>query len=74
MISDKIHLDFFSSLDMMEQLLILEAFSAILVEEDMEGLAFYFDVSENYTKELKEKVSKYLTDLRELWNDSGKLV
>ena len=74
MVSDKIHSDFFSSLDMMEQLLILEAFSAILVDEDMEGLAFYFDVSENYTKELKEKVSKYLTDLRELWNDPEKLV
>jgi len=74
MVSDKIHSDFFSSLDMMEQLLILEAFSAILVDEDMEGLAFYFDVSEKLTKELKEKVSKYLSDLRELWNDPSKLV
>lgn len=73
MINDKIHSEFFSSLDILEQLILLDSFSQESVYR-LNLLAEYFDVNEDILVELQKKVKTYLNEIDEIFNQDGIVV
>lgn len=73
MINDKMHSDFFSSLDILEQIILIESFSK-QTDYQLNLMAEYFDVSDKIMTELQKKVESYLNDIEEVYNDDGIIV
>ena len=73
MINDKMHSDFFSSLDILEQIILLESFS----EESQYHLnlmAQYLDVDEDILFNLQKKVKTYLNEIEEVFDEDGVII
>ena len=73
MINDKVHSNFFSELDILEQFVLLKSFS----EEPnykLKLMSEYFGVSDKFLIELQNKTKTYLKNLEDLWNNPDILV
>jgi len=73
MISDKIHSDFFSSLDILEQFILLDFFS-----EDssyhLNLMAHFLNVDEDILINLQNKVKTYLNEIEDIFNQDDVVV
>ena len=73
MISDKIHSDFFSSLDILEQFILLDSFS-----EDssyhLNLMAHFLNVDEDILINLQNKVKTYLNEIEDIFNQDDVVV
>ena len=73
MINDKLHSDFFSSLNILEQFILLESFS-----EDssyhLNLMAHFLNVDEDILINLQKKVKTYLNEIDEIFDQDGVVV
>lgn len=65
MINHDLHAVFFSKLDKMEQMALLEAFGAISTIFGFEDIGIFMDLPPDFMPTLERKVVKYLRDLRQ---------
>lgn len=73
MINERMHSDFFSSLNILEQFALLESFSENS-QYHINLMAQYLDVDEDILITLQKKVKTYLKEIDDVFNEDGRVV